>query len=159
MESNWSLDYCLACDKQTLGDAYCSQACRLTDLETSSCNSEPVSPSGPLSSPPSRPQGFYLEPAINFAAYKSSSTQHSPSAMLIHARTPTSTLATSHVGSSDPTPSTKTLTSSSSRSSLSSMQSNTTQGTHLSDQARSELRSYTSFFDQMRHWKSRMTTA
>ena len=35
MASNmdWSPDYCLSCDRQTEGGAYCSQACRLADLE------------------------------------------------------------------------------------------------------------------------------
>ena len=45
MKSGWSLDYCLECDRQTSGAAYCSQACRLADLETYFCEPEPMSPS------------------------------------------------------------------------------------------------------------------
>ena len=33
MTTEWSLDYCLVCDRQTLGGPYCTQACRLAELD------------------------------------------------------------------------------------------------------------------------------
>ncbi|KAJ5768816.1 hypothetical protein N7520_003375 [Penicillium odoratum] len=33
MSTEWSLDFCLACDRQTLGGPYCSQSCRLAELD------------------------------------------------------------------------------------------------------------------------------
>ncbi|KAJ5466858.1 hypothetical protein N7475_004610 [Penicillium sp. IBT 31633x] len=33
MSTEWSLDFCLVCDKQTLGAPYCSQTCRLAELD------------------------------------------------------------------------------------------------------------------------------
>lgn len=33
MTTEWSLDYCLVCDRQTLGGPYCSQSCRLAELD------------------------------------------------------------------------------------------------------------------------------
>ncbi|KAJ5248667.1 hypothetical protein N7468_000118 [Penicillium chermesinum] len=33
MSTEWSLDFCLVCDRQTLGGPYCSQSCRLTELD------------------------------------------------------------------------------------------------------------------------------
>ena len=34
MSTEWSLDFCLVCDRQTLGAPYCSQTCRLAELDT-----------------------------------------------------------------------------------------------------------------------------
>ncbi|KAJ5587941.1 uncharacterized protein N7459_003706 [Penicillium hispanicum] len=33
MSTEWSLDFCLVCDRQTLGAPYCSQSCRLAELD------------------------------------------------------------------------------------------------------------------------------
>lgn len=33
MATEWSLDYCLVCDRQTLGGPYCSQTCRLSEMD------------------------------------------------------------------------------------------------------------------------------
>lgn len=33
MSTEWSLDFCLACDSQTSGGPYCSQTCRLAELD------------------------------------------------------------------------------------------------------------------------------
>ena len=33
MATEWSLDFCLVCDRQTLGGPYCSQTCRLAELD------------------------------------------------------------------------------------------------------------------------------
>ncbi|KAJ5951446.1 Life-span regulatory factor [Penicillium vulpinum] len=36
MSTEWSLDFCLVCDRQTLGAPYCSQTCRLAELDDTS---------------------------------------------------------------------------------------------------------------------------
>lgn len=153
MELTWSLDYCLACDKQTQGDAYCSQSCRLADLEASSDWSGPSSPTTGSSSEGSRSSGFYLTPAINFSAYKSSTKPVSSAAS--QASSPLTSFFTSHT--STHVAATKTLTPSSSSSSLSSTKSVSSQVNQLSEQARNELLGYTNSFDNVRNWKRRMT--
>jgi hypothetical protein len=73
-------DFCLTCDCQTDGKSFCSQACRLAELDNYT-NSEPSSPvydEGPAFSQSSRrhesvSSGFSLPPAYNFAAHRSSS--------------------------------------------------------------------------------------
>ncbi|MCJ1412370.1 hypothetical protein MMC19_006464 [Ptychographa xylographoides] len=161
METDWSLDYCLACDRQTAGEAYCSQVCRLADLESSAAGSEPASPTHCHPAPwtvtsRSPVAGFFLPPAFNFAAYRSAS------APLPATSRPRST----HTFSSPTSPthsrfasSPRILTPSSSRSSLTSVQSVSSQGEFISRQARIELRDYTNSFDQVRDWRRRMTTA
>ncbi|MCJ1315134.1 hypothetical protein MMC15_000450 [Xylographa vitiligo] len=156
----WSLDYCLACDRQTAGEAYCSQVCRLADLESSSCGSEPASPTSqtfPWSRAVQSPvTGFFLPPAFNFAAYRTApSPPSSP-------RRPLSTGSLAAMPSptiSQLTASPRILTPSSSRSSLTSVSNISTQGEFISIQARSELRDYTNSFDRVRDWRRRMTTS
>ena len=151
MELTWSLDYCLACDKQTSGGAYCSQSCRLADLETSSTWAGPSSPTNTFTpssaSDTHRGSGFYLSPAINFQAYKTSTTQ---------ARTQP-TLQSSYFSTNytfQPA-STKSLTPSTSRSSLSSNASDSSQHSQLSEQIHNELRAYSNSFDTTRNWRRR----
>lgn len=153
MESTWSLDYCLACDKQTQGEAYCSQSCRLADLEASSDWSGPTSATTNSSFEANKGSGFYLSPAINFSAYKTSTTLFSYAAS--QATSTLTTYFTSHT--STQLASTKTLTPSSSSSSLSSTKSVSSQANHLSEQARNELLRYTNSFDNVRNWKRRRT--
>lgn len=155
MELTCFLDYCLACDKQTAGETYCSQACRLADLETSSTWSGKTSPSTASPSPSwtssdtNRGSGFYLSPAINFAAYKSPITSTS------QPTSPLSSYFPSHTSSQ--VAATKTLSPSSSRSSLSSTSSISSRTDPLSEQARTELRGYTDAFDSTRNSRRRMT--
>ena len=164
----WYHDFCLFCDKQTAAGAYCSQACRLADLERSGY-SEPSSPLNYHSSHRSSWQPsfsvsssitsqFQLPPALDFSAYRSAAVQSS-SSRSVH--THQATLSTS--SSSSSTMSTvrsvppKRLNSSSSRSSLSSMASGSTaQG--LTDADYSQLRDYSNSFDQVRTWKRRATS-
>lgn len=168
MDSNWSPDYCLSCDRQTSGGAYCSQVCRLADLETSSCGSSPASPTtaGPSSfwassTSPSR-SGFYLQPAFDFAAYRSSKPSSSPDSHRPKSAYETSYFSTAFQTQTPPNPlpipSKQVLTPSSSQSSLTSMQSKASQNTCLSAQAKSELRSYTNSFDLIRNWRRRMNS-
>lgn len=154
MELTWSLDYCLACDRQTQGEAYCSQTCRLADLETSATWSGPTSPTTCTSSTnANRGSGFYLSPAIDFTASKPSST--SLSNLASQSSSPLSSYFPKN--SSSQTNVSKTLTPSSSQSSLSSTQSSPSQSRTISDQDRAELLGYTNAFDNVRNWKRRMT--
>ena len=172
MESNWSLDYCLACDRQTNGTLYCSQVCRLAELETSSCSSsEAASPADAGSqAQPSRPfarkSAFQLQPAFDFSSFRMPST----SSTLTSSRAPGSAQPSypaspfpGNANSSRFASPQRVLTPSTSRSSLSSvssnrssLSSNSMQTRCLSDQARTELRSYSNSFDLIRNWKRRM---
>lgn len=55
---DWSHSFCLACDRQTDGDVYCSEACRLAEYEAgsqpSSAASSPIYPQSGLSWPVDR---------------------------------------------------------------------------------------------------------
>ncbi|OCL12937.1 hypothetical protein AOQ84DRAFT_132051 [Glonium stellatum] len=166
-EMDWSHDFCLSCDRQIAEGAYCSQACRLADLEKAGA-SEPATPvnfsssASSTSSYASSSPGFCLPPAVNFAAYKSITRLESPPtspnnyslAPGSYFYQPASSSASAASGYC-PLPK-RSLTPSSSRSSLSSVSSSQpTQG--LSIQAANELRGYVSSFDQVRDLKRRLT--
>ncbi|KAF6227718.1 hypothetical protein HO173_012048 [Letharia columbiana] len=159
MELNWAPDHCLACDKQTECETYCSQSCRLADLEKSANWSGSTSPTTPswTSSDSNRGSGFYLSPAFNFAAYKTTQTTPnwptSPQTSYFSTTTTTTSSTTQNAPS-------RTLSPSSSRSSLTSTTTTSSTSSHqtpLSEQARSELRGYTNSFDSTRNWRRRMT--
>jgi len=175
---DWDHDICLSCDRQTAdGEKFCSQTCRLADLERAG-QSEPATPSSlsaqssgwtswqlPAASASVRPQ-FQLAPAVNFSAFKSSANVESPPASP-RSRMPARQHSTSYF--SQPTtsstayaqPSSRGLTSSPSRSSLSSISSSMTSSTvatpGLSEQALTHLRDYSGAFDTVRDWKRRVT--
>ena len=147
------LNYCLRCDAQTSGEAYCSQLCRLADLESSVAGSEASSPANsnssstttlPASRSPSN-NGFYLPPAFDFSAYRRSPPPSATSSR------PTSWFSTSSSLFDDISSSPRVLSPSTSRNSL--------KADAISIKAKSELRSYTNSFDQVRDWKRRMTTS
>ena len=152
MDLTWSLDYCLACDRQTSGGAYCSQSCRLADLETFSTWSGTSLPTNTVTASSTSPtetqrgSGFYLSPAINFASYKTSTATFTATQPTIQ-----STYFSTNFSNQ---PSSKGLTPSSSRSSLSSNTSDSSQH-QLSEQIHSELRAYTNAFDTTRNWRRR----
>lgn len=171
---DWSPDFCLSCDRQSVnGGAYCSQSCRLADLERASGGSSTAS--SPQTSPTSwttpTPQGngFYLPPALNFSAMsdrQTSSALSSPRGSISSSTPPPMLCQSPQQPTRSPyTPTiysqngqTSTLYSSPSRTSLSSMQSTSQQDSgFLSDKARNELRDYASSFDLVRDWKRRMT--
>ncbi|KAM0806070.1 hypothetical protein BDR22DRAFT_816302 [Usnea florida] len=160
MELNWAPDYCLACDKQTEGETYCSQTCRLADLEKSSGWSGSTSPTTPTStsSDSNRGSGFYLSPAFDFAAYKTPQTTPDwPTSGRSPKRQNSYFCGTTEAQ----TASSRTLSPSSSHSSLSSTMttasSSSSRRNPLSEQVRTELRGYTDSFDDTRNWKRRMT--
>jgi hypothetical protein len=69
--ASWNNDYCLSCDRQmSEPSAYCSQACRLADLEKAGRTQTSAQLSSSASSTSSSNNGFYLPPAVNFSAYK-----------------------------------------------------------------------------------------
>ncbi|KAF2239256.1 hypothetical protein EV356DRAFT_528531 [Viridothelium virens] len=154
------------------GETYCSQACRLADLEracslslssTTNFQKPAASRSTSQRSPTttSSGSGFHLPPAVNFAAYKSghqSSTQSSGAT--IHSRS-----AHGSMGSTVPvqastagsfSSSEQRLTPSSSGTSLSSM-SSLAKDSVSSEEVRNELLGYYAAFDQTRDWKRRRT--
>ncbi|KAL3422512.1 hypothetical protein PVAG01_06668 [Phlyctema vagabunda] len=159
MDMDWSLPFCLACDRQTDGEVYCSESCRLAEYEKA-CSSSGSTPSSPqfarasTSWPTTKPShhGFYLAPAYNF------STQQP------HRTTPATqspTLSYSRPQSSPTQSSRPVLTPSSSQSSLFSMRSNTSlvsqEGSNVSDDDRKALRDYERSFDQSRYARRQST--
>lgn len=132
----WSPDFCLACDRQTDGRVYCSEACRLAEYEKAPSNdSAPSSPSSP------RSNGFYMEPAYNFSNAQPYGTTPSPQTSYFYQPTTSSSAKA-------------TLTPSSSQSSLFSMQSTTSTSSEpaqLSAESKKALRAYASSFDQSRN--------
>jgi hypothetical protein len=156
IDMDWSPDFCLACDRQTDGKVYCSEACRLTEYEVGSNASSPASsPSStrnPVSWPATRPSnnGFYMEPAYNFSKAQPYGTTPSSQPYFYQSSRPRTS-----------PPTTKSvLTPSSSQSSLFSMQSSTSTSSEpaqLSDESRKALRDYASSFDQSRYSRRQST--
>jgi hypothetical protein len=149
---DWSPAFCLACDRQTDGHVYCSEACRLAEYEPSSnpgsTASSPTSPRGSAAWPTRQSnKGFYMEPAYNFQQAQPYGTTPSPRASTFY--------QLSRPQSSPVTYSSKpVLTPSSSQSSLFSMQSassTSSEPIQLSDESRKALRAYASSFDQSRY--------
>jgi len=147
---DWSPDFCLACDRQTDGNVYCSEGCRLAEYEQASSAgstaSSPISPRGTVSWPATRSNGFFMEPAYNFSKAQPYGTSISPRASTFYqsATRPKSSPANLN--------SRPVLTPSSSQSSLFSMQSSTSsEPSQLSDESRKALRAYASSFDQSRY--------
>lgn len=79
----WTQDFCLSCDRQTSNGAYCSQNCRLMDIERAGSDSpmfltaaasasKTISSSTYSSTGLNAGSGFYLPPPIDFAACRSS---------------------------------------------------------------------------------------
>ena len=156
MELTWSHDYCLACDRQTSGGAYCSQSCRLADHESSSNWADMLSsPAGPStehsnstadpSSGLSHGSGFYISPSHRFEVYKQSNGAVAPAKAEGSQEKPTSGAPL------------QTLSPSSSRSSLASTASSNSSHGNFTAQVHNELRAYTNSFDTTRNWRRRRT--
>ncbi|KAJ4357972.1 uncharacterized protein N0V89_002549 [Didymosphaeria variabile] len=154
MASNmeWSPDFCLSCDRQIAeGGAYCSQACRLADLEKAK---SPSQLSSSASSTGSSTNGFYLPPAVNFSAYKTPTPSRGFDTSYHYYPTNNGTYFAPTASASQSQHQQRSLTPSSSRSSLASAHSQTT---GISAQAASQLNYYARNFDQVREIKRRMT--
>lgn len=146
-------DYCLSCDRQTSGTPFCSQACRLAELDHSSPQ-EPLSPSyissENVGSRSLRPvsHGFYLPPAFDFSLHRSSRVSST--------RQTTSLSTLSNQASSSSTRMPK-LSPSSSQTSLSSTKTTQSYNGRLSEQAENDLKDYARSFDQVRTLRRRIS--
>jgi len=138
-------DFCVACDKEANG-TYCSQTCRMADLEKASLAAQPSSTSGSTSaetrlswSSISPGSAYALQPAYDFTHNSGSQSAH------IGIGSQTSYF----MWHSDDPSNQRSLTPSTSRSSLSSTISNgsTTANRGISEQSHQELaeKYYSSF--------------
>ena len=147
-------DFCLSCDRQTNGTPFCSQACRLAELDHSS-PSLPVSLSDSYAeSAPQRPtqparSGFYLPPAFDFSLHRSSTI---PSA-----KRPVSLSSTKSASNTSTLHTTSSLSPTSSQTSLSSIKTAQSYHTKLSQQAENDLKEYARSFDQVRTLRRRIS--
>jgi len=152
-------DFCLACDSQSNGP-YCSQACRLADLEraSNSAPTSPLSPSAPSESilswrSSTSASAYVLSPAYNFSSKASESLaeEYRPRTSYFM-RSPAQDLLDEAAAASQ-----RSLTPSSSRSSLSSTSSNgaATASGGLSQKSRLELQAYFSSFTKAKAAKRR----
>lgn len=143
----WTHEFCLSCDRQVQidGEAYCSEACKMADFEktpstpSSRASSPGFSPASSYSSRPA-PAKFYLSPAYDFNQARPYGSTPQPSSSFGSYSSETSPLSA------------RSLTPSSSHSSLCSMESvsSTAEASQLSDKARMELRAYAVSFEQVR---------
>ena len=151
---DWSPEYCLACDRQTDGTAYCSESCRLAEYEHANSSSSESSPSTSHTyrSQPV-PNNFYLPSAYDF------SKQSTRPAVYGRAQSTPQVFTQQQQQRSKLTPS-------SSQTSLASFQS--TQNTNsnlgwnqeqgqLSEESKQALRAYASSFDQSRYRRRQST--
>jgi hypothetical protein len=160
IDMDWSPSFCLACDRQTDGNVYCSEACRLAEYDAGSnagsAASSPTSSRGPVSWPATRQSrnGFFMEPAYNFSNAQPYGSTPSPRAA--HFYQPSRPQSSPIAYSTKPV-----LTPSSSQSSLFSMQSTQSSASsepiQLSDESRKALRAYASSFDQSRYSRRQST--
>lgn len=161
MAIEWTPDYCLTCDHQCpAGAAYCSQSCRLADLERASCTSSNSSPTSATSYSSAGPStGFYLPPAYNFPT-------HSPTSPTSYSSLPKATYQSTNPAPysysslrSKPSRFGIGLQAAPTRSSMGSSSGfNQPESPSLSDKAAQELRDYANSFDQVRDLKRRMST-
>jgi hypothetical protein len=150
----WTHQFCLACDKQTDGATYCSESCRLADFEkTSSTPSSGASspgfavPSYPWTTPRQPAAKFYLSPAYDFSNAQPYGSTPTTTSFTAGQQRPHSNSSSASLAA----PAVRSLTPSSSYSSLCSMQSAASaDSTALSDKARKELRAYAVSFEQVR---------
>jgi len=149
-------DFCLSCDRQIAENGvYCSQSCRLVDMERAGSTAQaPSQLSSSASSSSSSNNGFYLAPAINFSAYKGASSSQVPPASPYHYYPTANGSYFAPPTATRPSPQ-RSLTPSSSRSSLASQSSQSQSG--ISQQAATQLNSYMRSFDQTRDVKRRYT--
>jgi hypothetical protein len=148
-------DFCLRCDKQTNGPPFCSQLCKLANVE-------PAPPPRPASAPkytpfyfesqvvrsrsgkpPPIPAEFRLPPAFNFSAYH----HHRTHPLTRQTRSPTDANAAVTGSAAQQQPSSQ---SSSSSTSSTPQTTNLKCRSRLSAQAEKELQDYAGSFDQIR---------
>lgn len=147
----WTHQFCLSCDKQTDGATYCSESCRLADYEKT-CSAPSSASSSPSLSPPStphQPARFLLSPAYDFSAAQPYGRTPLPQSHLAQRAGSVAGVAGAPR---------KSLTPSSSQSSLCSMwslASSGSEGFQLSERSRKELQAYAVSFEQVRNHRRR----
>ena len=147
-------DFCLSCDRETNGTPFCSQACRLAELDHSS-PSLPVSPSDSytegVTRRPTQParSGFYLPPAFDFSLHRSSTSPQS--------KRPVSLSSTKSAANQSTLHGTSSLSPTSSQTSLSSIKTSQSYHTKLSQQAENNLKEYARSFDHVRTLRRRIS--
>jgi hypothetical protein len=147
MSADWSLDYCLVCEEQTSGgEPYCSQSCRLDDLDQNSSKSSISSQSVYLSSRSTLSQ---KPSSASTTSYMGHSTRRSS----IGKRSSESFSSTSSNEQSS------SFASTSSQFSLSSFTNTLSPSAALSNHVRHELHDYSKSFDQVRDWKRRLANS
>ncbi|PIA93833.1 hypothetical protein CB0940_05173 [Cercospora beticola] len=129
-------DFCLHCDRDSPDGPYCSQKCKLADLERSN-SSSPTSPT-------SQAERNWTQMPSNYAA-PSSSSSRPRSSYFMYSQQPSR-------------PTERQLTPSSSRTSLSSTSSYSTASGTYSTEAKAQLNDYFSSFDQAKAAKRRSST-
>lgn len=133
MATEWSLDFCLVCDCQTLGGPYCSQTCRLTELDLL----------------PSETRTSSSAASSTYSIVREQSNLPTPSCSI----DPNMAIARSSQ------PAMQILSPSTSQTSLSSVESNSSQGSTVPDRFQTELRDYANCFDQVRDLKRRLASS
>lgn len=142
-------DFCLFCDRDSPDGPYCSQQCKLADLERGN-NSSPSSPTSPTSQGERNwdsPYKLYtFQQQQRTAGYTSSANPSSR---------PRSSYFMWNPSMEQSTADDRQLTPSSSRTSLSSTSSASSASGGISSQAKQQLQDYFSSFDQARAAKRR----
>lgn len=157
MSSDWAHPFCLSCDKQTDGATYCSESCRLAEYEKTASPAA-AAPVVALASTVTtqfswapRPQPkSYISPAYDFGVDCQQPLPADPhrNSLVSHRGNLPATQASNS----------RTLTPSSSTSSLCSMKSassSASESGQLSEKAAKELRAYASSFEQARMQRRR----
>lgn len=168
-------DFCLVCDRQTNGSPFCSQTCRLAELDQSRSSSECSSPSSSCQPSPRQKsfaahKGLQLTPAIDFAILQRGSDQGVKKRSRLAAdtgimdcgskiaSTPSVHETTTHLPSPVRCPSLgPAFTPSSSSSSLTSLPTNHSASERISERAWTELNGYANNFDPVRSLRRRMS--
>lgn len=135
---DWTLDFCLVCDRQTFGSPYCSQSCRLAELDL-------VSDAAPSTTSLLHSPSITGSKACSTAAGQAVLLRSWPVYETALSNTPFL-----------PTKS-QSLSPSSSQTSLTSIESNPVRSSKPSDRFHNELRDYENCFDPIRDLKRRVT--
>lgn len=167
MDSDWSLDFCLACDKQTSEGVYCSQACRAADLHNAESHSSHTTTSSspqtstanftwdnfwlPGTSPSTTSLPAYAQPSSHHRHSTASTREDSPKSKGVWRHV--STLSLDGLFFEGPAAGVQTYTTTSSAASSTASSPTTEKQAFLSDHVRQALKTYENLFDQNRRRK------
>ncbi|KAH8693095.1 hypothetical protein BGW36DRAFT_302945 [Talaromyces proteolyticus] len=137
MTTQWSLDFCLVCDQQISGnEAYCSQGCRLADLDQHSSTSASAYPRESQLRSERRDNQITSAPPLAVAASRRQT-----------------------IGKHLSSPRRGSLAQTNADSQSSSVESSSSLLASPSNQVKHELHDYTGYFDQVRDWKRRLVAS